>query len=313
MTNRRDFLKSAAVAAAALPAMAQTAPGARKMTISLSPGSIGLKLDQRQAIEVAARHRFEAVEPQSGYLAKLSASELKELLAELKERKLVWGAAGLPVEFRRGEEDFANGMRELSRVAPALRAAGVTRVGTWLSPTHDSLTYLQNMRQHVKRLRQAADVLGDIGARLGLEYVGPKTSWSARRYPFVHSMAEMKDLIGEMNRPNVGILVDSWHWYTAGETVADLLSLKGHEVVCGDLNDAPAGIPVDQQVDSRRELPVATGVIDTAAFLNALQQIGFDGPLRAEPFNQKLNQMPPEEAAAATSKAMHAAFALIRS
>jgi sugar phosphate isomerase/epimerase len=82
-------------------------------------------------------------------------------------------------------------------------------------------------------------------------------------------------------------------------------------VIACDLNDAPAGIPVDQQVDSRRELPCATGVIDLKAFLGALVAIGYDGPVRAEPFNAALRRLPPDRAVAATAEAMRKAFALV--
>jgi sugar phosphate isomerase/epimerase len=184
-------------------------------------------------------------------------------------------------------------------------------VSTWLAPCDDRLTYVANFRQHARRLRQVAEVLGDHRQRLGLEYVGPKTSWTARRYPFIHSMAEMKDLLAEIDRPSVGFLLDSWHWYNAGETVDDLRTLKGEQVVACDLNDAPAGIPVDQQKDGVRELPCATGVIDLKGFLGALVEIGYDGPIRAEPFNRQLRAMPRDEALAATAAAMKKAFALV--
>ena len=52
-------------------------------------------------------------------------------------------------------------------------------MGTWISPGHNHLTYLANFNQHAARLREVAKVLGDHGVRLGLEYVGPKTSWSS--------------------------------------------------------------------------------------------------------------------------------------
>ena len=44
----------------------------------------------------------------------------------------------------------------------------------------------------------------------------------------------------------------------------------------------------------------ATGVIPVAGFLGALLSMGYDGPVRAEPFNQPLNQMDNEAACAAT-------------
>ena len=184
-------------------------------------------------------------------------------------------------------------------------------MGTWIMPVHDSLTYLANFKQHAARLREIGKVLGDHGIRLGLEYVGPRTLWASKKYPFIHTMAEARELIAAIDRPGIGLVLDSWHWYTAHETEADLLTLKGTDVVCCDLNDAPAGIPVDQQKDQVRDLPCATGVIDLKSFLNALVQIGYDGPVRAEPFKSELRRLPAEEAVARTAKAMKQAFALV--
>jgi sugar phosphate isomerase/epimerase len=106
-------------------------------------------------------------------------------------------------------------------------------------------------------------------------------------------------------------VLDSWHWYTSGETRKDLLTLRGDQVVSVDLNDAPSGIPVDQQIDGKRELPAATGVIDAATFLGALQTIGYDGPVRAEPFNDVVRKMPADQALTATKTAIDKAFGRI--
>jgi sugar phosphate isomerase/epimerase len=51
--------------------------------------------------------------------------------------------------------------------------------------------------------------LSIYGLRLGLEYVGPKTSWSRGRFPFIQTMAEMKELIAEIECDNVGFTLDS--------------------------------------------------------------------------------------------------------
>ncbi len=313
--HRRRFLDlgTAVLAAGAIGTgrVAAEPKGNRKMTIDLCCGRIGVRADQVQAIAYAAQFGFESVEPNVGFLAQASQTELDEVLGRLKAQRLVWSAAGLPVDFRGEEEKFRDGLKALHQAAPALAKARVTRVGTWISPAHDELTYLANFRQHRNRLREVAEVLGQSGLRFGLEYVGPKTSWSARRYPFIHTMAETKELIAEIGLENVGLVLDSWHWYTAGETKADLETLTNKDVVAIDLNDAPAGLEVDQQIDSRRELPAATGVIDVGTFLNTLNALGCDAPVRAEPFNATLRKMPAEEALAATAAAMKRAFALI--
>lgn len=315
--SRRTFLRVAATSGAGLAVVNDCALAAadptprRKFTMALSCGPIGVKATPREAIELAQRFGFEAVEPAADFLSKLSDDALAELLAEMKAKKLVWASAGLPVDFRSTDAAFQDSLQRLPDAARALQRAGVTRVCTWLSPSHDSLTYMANFRQHAQRLREVAKVLADHAIRLGLEYVGPKTSWSARRFPFIHTMAEMKDLIAEIGGSNVGFLLDSWHWYTAQETRDDLLSLRNAEIVCCHLNDAPAGISIDQQVDNRRDLPAATGVIDLKAFLSALAEIGYDGPVMAEPFRPDLRSLPRDVALAMVAAAMKKALALV--
>lgn len=316
--TRRQFIHRAAlgtVAASLACRLASTIPAAepknRKMTIDLVCGNLGVSANQREAIELATRHGFESVGADGGYLASQSQEQLAELKAVLKEKGLRFGAAGLPLEFRRDDERFRESLAALPKFAAGLKRAGVDRTATWLTPCDDKLTYLQNFRQHASRLREAAKVLQDSGVRLGLEYVGPKTSWASKRYPFIHTIAEMKELIVEIDVSGMGFVLDSWHWWNAGETAADVRSLSGRDVIAVDLNDAPAGIPKDQQVDGRRELPCATGVIDVGAFLNALNQIGYDGPVRAEPFSQAVRQMPKDDACEAAAVALKKAFALL--
>ena len=284
----------------------------RKMTINLMGGMIGVRANQREAIELAHAHGFESVEAMGGELARMSEAEIKELLANMRGKSVVFGAAGLSVDFRGEEAKFEEGLKELPRIADALQRAEVTRVGTWIMPGHNSLTFLQNLKQHGKRLRAVADILDERNIWLGLEYVGTKTLRDRFHYEFVHTMAETKELIAEIGAKNVGFVLDSWHWWNANETAEDILTLKAEQIVACDLNDAPAGIPKEKQIDGERELPLATGVIDVAPFLNALQKLGYTGPVRAEPFNKPLNDLDNEAACAKTSEAMHKAFALIK-
>jgi len=312
--ERRDFLRAVGACAAvgALPFPAAAAE--RKLRIALTPGSIGVGAKSQMAFnDLAQRHGFEAVEPRGAELAAMMAAQLAETLADLQAKKLVWAAAGLPVDFRKDDAAFREGLAGLPAIAAGLQRAGASRVGTWISPSHDRLTYRENFKQHAARLREVATILKDHGLRLGLEYVGTRHALLGRRYPFLHTMAETRELIAEIGTGNAGLVLDSWHWWTAGDTEADLLALRNEDVVSVDLNDAPAGIAREEQRDNRRELPCATGVIDAGVFLNALQKIGYDGPLRPEPFNAALNDLDDDAACAASAAALRKAVALIKS
>jgi len=122
---------------------------------------------------------------------------------------------------------------------------------------------------------------------------------------------DMMELIVAIDTPNVGLLMDSWHWYTSHGTVEELLTLSNKDVVHVHVNDAPAGLAVDKQVDNRRALPVTTGVIDMKGFINALVRIGYDGPVECEPFDQQLRQMDAEAALQKTSDALKRVWQLI--
>jgi sugar phosphate isomerase/epimerase len=314
--GRRSFVKTIGVTLSGMAAAGKVsdvqAQTGHKMRMALSCGAIGVKAGQLEAIEYASKHGFEAVEPYVGYLSGLSDGQVTDLLGQLKAKGLTWAVAGLPVDFRKDDAKFAADMAELPKAAAALRRAGVERVGTWIMPSHPTLPYIQHFRLHATRLREAAKVLKDHGARLGLEYVGPRTLLVSQKYPFIHTKAELQELIGEIGTGNVGYVLDTFHWWTSGDTKEDILSLKAVDVVGVDLNDAAAGVPREEQQDGKRELPCATGVIDSATFLNALASIGYDGPVRVEPFNQAVRALPPEEALAVTAAALKKAMAQIR-
>ena len=279
--------------------------------MSLDPAAIGVEVDQLRLVELAAEHGFEAVAPYVTFLAQQDAAARADLLAAMRAKKLVWGMGSLPVEFRKEASVFKADMTELSYRAQALQQVGGTRMGTWIMPNHEELNYLKNFKQHADRLRQIAKVLHNYNVRLGLEYVGTKTLRDTKKYAFISTLEETRALIEEINQPNVGLVLDSFHWYTAEESVDDILTLTDRDVVACDLNDARAGRGPREQIDGERELPMATGVIPAKKFLEALVQIEYDGPVRAEPFNQVLNDMEDQPAVAATAAAMQEAFLLV--
>ena len=172
-----------------------------------------------------------------------------------------------------------------------------------------TLNYLEHFGQQQRRLREAGLVFRDYGLRIGVEYHGTKHLWTSGRHSFVHTMAECLELISATGQENIGFVLDSWRWWTARASADDIRSLNGAQVIVCDLNDAASGVAIDDQVDCRRGLPGATGVIDLKGFLEALVSIGFDGPIRAEAFSKRLEAMDDDEAAATVAKAMKRAIA----
>ncbi|UCG47581.1 MAG: sugar phosphate isomerase/epimerase [Phycisphaerales bacterium] len=314
--NRRTFLQTAAVTGLAgsvlAPPKAFPAEGPRhKFTMNLNTGQVGLRVSQLEAVKLAAEYGYGSVTPMTRELGRYSDAELEKLKAEMKAGGITWGATGMGPFFDPADAKFDQRLTEIRKTAGVFKRAGVTRCFTWTMSSSRDLTYRANFRLHVRRISQVGKILGDHGVRFGIEYLGTSALAVRQKFPFIRTSAETKELLAEVGLSNVGLALDSWHWFQAGETEHDILKLAASDVITADICDAPAGIDRRQMPDSPRRLPCATGVIDVKAFLRGLVRIGYDGPVGTEPFDRSLRTMSTADAMKTATDAMKKAFALI--
>jgi sugar phosphate isomerase/epimerase len=271
----------------------------------LSPGAIGIRVTLAEGINLAAETGFEglafAMPEAAGLVEERGVAYVKNLFARAGVRMGSWG---FPVEYRREEATYQAELAALPRLARVAQQLGATRCATWMLPFSDELRFVEYFDLMVRRLRPAAQILADHGIRFGLEFVGPGTLRQGHRYSFISSMQGMLGLCGAIGTGNMGLLFDSFHWYTAYGTAQDIASLRNDDVVLVHLNDGLTGRGPDEQIDQERALPGETGVIDLTTFLRGLDAIGYDGPVVVEPFSDRVKAMPPHEAATATMDAL---------
>ena len=278
---------------------------------TLSAGAIGVKTSSlEEGLTAAQMGGFEGLEFAAGQVADLvdqrGADAVMRMFTDAGIRP---AAFGLPVDWRSTEANWRRDLEPLPRLAKAAAAIGVDRTFTWVMPCSNDRAMEENRRFHIDRFKPIAQILGEHRIRLGLEFIGPKTLRESQKYPFIYKMSDMLAL-GRDIGPNVGILLDCWHWYTSHGTLDELRSLQPEQVVYVHVNDAPRGVEIDQQLDNVRDLPGATGVIDIKGFLQALKQIHYDGPVTPEPFKKELKDLPNDEARLKTvGKAMDDVFA----
>lgn len=260
------------------------------ISLARDSGFAGLTFDIRVAAQAVDDHGIDAV---------------RGWFSEANVRPANWG---LPVAWRddaRWEED----LQKLPPLAAIGRELGATRTATFMPSGSNDRAFEENFAWHVSRIRPIAEVLREEGCRLGIEYIGTAT-WRAQ-FPleFIYTLDGLMDLIAAIDVDNVGVMVDSWHLFSSGGTLADLGRLTNSDVVVAHVNDAPAGIAWADQIDTQRALPMETGVIDLVGFMQALQRIGYDGPVMPEPFSQRVNEIAatdPLAAARETARSMDA-------
>ncbi|MCD1261247.1 sugar phosphate isomerase/epimerase [Paenibacillus athensensis] len=250
------------------------------MIKGISRAGIGEAGSLERLVVEAAKAGFAAVDAGGDELQRwLEEAGLEAAQAHLQRHGIQLGAIGLPVEWRADEDTFRSGLKDLALHAEAAAQFGVTACCTYVLPATD-YPAAHFMALATRRLRTCAQILGAYGIRLGLEFVGPHHLRSAWANPFIWTMQETLDWIDAIGEPNVGLLLDAYHWYTTGGTEAELLQLSPQQIVHVHLNDAKP-VPVNEVLDNDRLYP-SEGVIDLGTFLKALQTIGYRGVVAQE-------------------------------
>ena len=261
---------------------------------NLTPGAIGIKTDLAGTIALAQTHNWPGCDLPVVEAARLAGERSVDTVAAIfAEADVRPGGWGLPINWREPYDQAA--LAALDAQAAVAAKLGCTRAYTWLMPASNDRPYRENFAFHVGQLRPVAEVLAAHGCRLGLEFVGQRTMRIDYRYGFICSLDAMLGL-AEAIGPNVGLLLDAYHWYSAVGAPCDIRGLRADDIVYVHVNDAPGDTLVEAQLDQVRRLPGTTGVIDIAGFLQALREIGYAGPVTPEPLGESLATLPADQA-----------------
>jgi sugar phosphate isomerase/epimerase len=98
---------------------------------------------------------------------------------------------------------------------------------------------------------------------------------------------------------NGGIMLDNLHLQRTGTAPADIVRKIGRDVPLGvEINDGSLALPVKfvDSVINKRLLP-GDGEFDITAFLGAVWDLGYDGPVGVEVLNEYIRKWPIETAA----------------
>ena len=216
--------------------------------------------------------------------------QTKALLADLKLRPAI---VGLPVDFRRDQATFDQGFPQVGKAAEFAAGIGCPRMSTWMLPSSEQPKDA-TWKLFQRRLGACAEVLARHGVRLGLEFVSPVHLRKRFPYEFIWRMEEMLEFAKQCG-PNVGLLLDSWHWHHADGTTAGIVAAGVANIVHVQAADAPK-LPPEKVMDNERLMP-GEGIADLTGFFQALKKIGYTGGVSPEVFGRGLKEMPPEEGA----------------
>ncbi len=116
--------------------------------------------------------------------------------------------------------------------------------------------------------------------------------------------AEALDIMRRSGRANVGVMMDTFHYYRGGISDADILAIPRDKLLIVHVNDSEDR-PVEQLRDGHR-LHVGHGILPLAHDLKLWQQIGYDGYLSVEIFREEYWAQSVEQVVRETKEALDA-------
>ncbi len=290
--SRRDFLERAAYVAALL-AVTRPAAAAGGMYVSLNSSLIQQKppLAWPDFVRLAGKIGYGGVDVNLGAARSAGVEATRALLAEAKVKPAV---TNLPMQFAAPDEAaFQEGLKQLDDNAKFAAAIGLGRMMAVMSPA--SQTPKDERRKFVKdRIVAVAEVLQRSNIRLGLEFLGPLYFRTRAPYQFIWKLDETVAL-AEACGPNVGAVLDAWHWHHSGGTTADIIAAGESRIVHVHVSDAKPQ-PPEEVRDNQRFMP-GEGVIDLMGFFQALRKIGYEDGVSPEPIGRVPADMAAEDGA----------------
>ncbi len=154
-------------------------------------------------------------------------------------------------------------------------------------------------KESVRVLNELADIAGKHNVSLAFEFLG-QTDCSVQTLDFC------KDIVDEVNRKNVGLVIDTFHFYAGNSSFQAIETLNPEKLFIFHINDAE-DLPKEKLTDAHRLYP-GLGILPIKEIKKRFDKIGYDRMVSIEIFRPEYWNADPFEVArlakAATEKVL---------
>jgi 2-keto-myo-inositol isomerase len=175
---------------------------------------------------------------------------------------------------------------ELSRIAASIKCPYVVVVPGTLPAS--GATRAEIVSESVRVLTELCEIAARHEVALAFEFLG-QPDCSVPKLDLAH------EIVRTANRPNLGLVIDSFHFYAGGSTIEMVEALDPNLIYVFHINDAE-NLPREQLLDKHRLLP-GLGILPLRELMAAFRKIGYDSVASVEIFRPEYWERDPFELA----------------
>jgi 2-keto-myo-inositol isomerase len=243
-------------------------------------GATTMKADLETDVRAASAAGFDYLEIWKSklrrFLSEKSAPELKSLLEEYNLKPYSINSIE-HITFRDSSRHavLLSECEELCRIAAAIKCPYVVVVPSPLPTSSESVTREDVTAESARVLSVLAEIAERHGVGLAFEFLG-QTDCS------VQTLEHANEIVGQVARASVGLVIDSFHFYAGGSTIESINALDPARLFIFHINDAE---PLSREVleDKHRLLP-GLGILPLKEIVGAFRRIGYDRVASVEIF-----------------------------
>lgn len=232
------------------------------------------KADYNYYCKKVSKLGFDVLEVGAGFLTEMSDTELEQLKKTAKEENIILtGGIGLPPQYDVSNEDAAvrqRGIEYVKKMFAAMDKADVRLVGGniysyWPVDYSKPIDKPAIWARSVESMLVLADAAADYGITIGIEVLNRFEQF------LMNDCAEGVAYVKEVNKPNVKVMLDTFHMNIEEDSLGDAIREAGNYLGHFHIGETNRKVP-------------GKGRIPWDEVGQALRDIKYDGAVVMEPF-----------------------------
>jgi 2-keto-myo-inositol isomerase len=254
-------------------------------------GATTMRADLVTDVRAAAAAGFDYLEIWAAklrrYLRDQSTADLKKLLDDNGIEPLsINSIEHITFRAERDYDRIRAECEQLTEIAAAIDCPYVVVVPGRLPPELTSSSDV--IEESVRVLRELASIAERHGIALAFEFLGQKDC-------SVQKLDLADEIVQKVNRRNIGLVIDAFHFYAGGSTIEMIDRLDPKRLFIFHIDDAEK-MPREQLTDAHRLLP-GLGILPLKEIIAAFRRIGYDANASVELFRPEYWERDPFELA----------------